>query len=85
MADPVFKPATSGEIEALIAMMRELYAHDSLKFDEEIARRALQIIIGDESFGRVFMILLADEIVGYAVLTIILSGKWIMTMSSTSR
>src|SRR5262249_19429200 len=69
MADPVFKPATSGEIEALIAMMRELYAHDSLKFDEEIARRALQMIIGDESFGRVFMILLADEIVGYAVLT----------------
>ena len=69
MADPVFKPATSDETGILIAMMSELYAYDSLKFDEAIARRALQTIIGDEKFGRVFLILLADEIAGYAVLT----------------
>lgn len=69
MADPVFKPATPDEIDILIAMMREFYAHDGLKFNEAIARRALQSIIGDETFGRVFLILLADEIAGYAVLT----------------
>jgi GNAT superfamily N-acetyltransferase len=69
MADPVFKSATSDEIETLIEMMRELYAHDGLKFDEAVARRALQSIIGDETFGRVFLILLSDEIAGYVVLT----------------
>jgi len=69
MADLNFKPAILNEIENLIAMMREFYAHDGLKFDETKARRALQGIIGDETFGRVFLIRLADEVAGYAVLT----------------
>src|SRR5262249_4356713 len=53
----------------LIAMMRGLYAHDGLKFEETSARRALAGLIGDETFGRVFLILSANEVVGYAVLT----------------
>jgi ribosomal protein S18 acetylase RimI-like enzyme len=69
MPAPVFKPATYDEIEILIAMMRELYAHDGTAFDEAISRRALVGIIGDEKFGRVFLILLANEVAGYAVLT----------------
>jgi len=69
MADPVFKPATSDEIDILIAMMREFYALDGLKFNEAIARRALRTLIGDETFGRGFLICVGDEIVGYAVLT----------------
>ena len=69
MSEPVFKPASSDEIETLIAMMRDLYAHEGLKFDEAVARRALQTIIDDKNFGRVFLILVADEIAGYAVLT----------------
>lgn len=50
-------------------MMREFYAHEALAFDETIARRALLGIVGDEAFGRVFLILSEDEIAGYAVLT----------------
>jgi len=69
MADPVFKPASSDEIETLIVMMRDFYAHEGLKFDEAAARRALQTIIDNKNFGRVFLILVADEIAGYAVLT----------------
>jgi ribosomal protein S18 acetylase RimI-like enzyme len=69
MADPVFKPANADDIEALLAMMRELYAHDGLAFDEAIARRALLGVIGDDTFGHVFLILLANEVAGYAVLT----------------
>jgi diamine N-acetyltransferase len=70
MVDPVFKPATSDEIEILIVMMRELYAHDgTMTFDETIARRALLGVISDQTFGRVFLILMANEVAGYAVLT----------------
>jgi len=69
MSEPVFKPASSDEIETLIAMMRDLYAHEGLKFDEAVARRSLQTIIDDKNFGRLFLILVADEIAGYAVLT----------------
>jgi ribosomal protein S18 acetylase RimI-like enzyme len=69
MADPVFEPATSNEIEMLVAMMRELYAYDGLAFDEAIARRALMGVIDNETFGRVFLIRLGNEVAGYAVLT----------------
>lgn len=69
MADSNFKLATHDDIEMLITMMREFYAHEGLTFDESIASRALQGVIGDETFGRVFLILSADEIAGYAVLT----------------
>ena len=70
MAAPIFKPATSDDIETLIVMMRDLYAHDGLTpLDEVIARRALLGVIGDDTPGRVFLILLENVIVGYAVLT----------------
>ena len=61
MADPVFEPATSDEIEMLVAMMRELYAYDGLAFDKAIARRALMGVIDNETFGRVFLIRLGNE------------------------
>jgi ribosomal protein S18 acetylase RimI-like enzyme len=69
MATPIFKSATSDDIETLIAMMREFYAHDGMAFDEVIARRALAGVIGDDTLGRVFLILQANEVAGYAVLT----------------
>lgn len=69
MAAPIFKPATSDDIETLIVMMRDLYAHDGLTFDEAIARRALLGVIGDDTLGRVFLVLSANEVAGYAVLT----------------
>jgi diamine N-acetyltransferase len=69
MADTVFKSATPDDIEALIPMMRELYAHEDLSFDESIARRALAGVIGDGTLGRVFLLLLENEVAGYAVLT----------------
>jgi hypothetical protein len=68
MTDPDFKLATSDDIETLIVMMRELYAHDGLApLDEASARRALRGVISDDTIGRVFLILVANEVAGYAV------------------
>jgi len=70
MTDSIFKPATSDDVETLLVMMRDLYAHDGLApLDEGVARRALLGVIGDGTLGRVFLILLANEVAGYAVLT----------------
>src|SRR5262252_794762 len=70
MTDPNFKLATSDDVDTLVVMMRDLYAHDGLApLDEGGARRALLGVIGDDTLGRVFLILSANEVAGYAVLT----------------
>ena len=70
MTDPDFILATYDDVDTLIVMMRDLYAHDGLApLDEATARRALLGVIGDDTLGRAFMILLANEVAGYAVLT----------------
>jgi len=38
MTDPIFKPATSDDVEALIGMMRDLYAHDGLAPLDEMTK-----------------------------------------------
>lgn len=49
--------------------MREFYAVEHLKFDEEVARRALRQILSHESFGRVHLVSVGGEVAGYVVLT----------------
>jgi ribosomal protein S18 acetylase RimI-like enzyme len=67
--EPKFRPAKESDTETLIALMRELYKHDNSYFDEANTRTALPKIFSDESAGRVFMIVLGAEVVGYTVLT----------------
>lgn len=50
--------------------MREYYEFDHLTFDETVARRALEEMISNEAFGRIWLIYYADETVGYVVLTL---------------
>jgi GNAT superfamily N-acetyltransferase len=69
MTDPIFNPAAPDDIETLIPMMRDFYAHEGLAFDEAIARRALLGVIDGDAFGRVFLIILAGDLAGYVVLT----------------
>jgi ribosomal protein S18 acetylase RimI-like enzyme len=69
MINPDFKPAAPDDIETLIPMMRDFYAHDGLSFDELMARRALADVISDGTVGRVFLIFWENEAAGYAVLT----------------
>lgn len=69
MADPKFVQATHDEVEMLIVMIREFYAHEGLMFDESITKRALLGLIADKSLGRIFMIFSENKLAGYAVLT----------------
>jgi GNAT superfamily N-acetyltransferase len=64
-----FQLAGMPDIEALLAMMLEFYAHEELRFEETAARQALEGILKNDSVGRVFLILANHDVAGYAVLT----------------
>ncbi len=62
-------PAEITDIETLVVFMRDFYKHEALSFDEQPARRALQQVMANPFFGRVFLLEFAGEKVGYTVLT----------------
>ena len=64
-----FQLADLTAIETILPMMREFYLHEDLAFDEARARQALEGILNNELFGRVFLILAEEEVAGYTVLT----------------
>jgi hypothetical protein len=65
---PAFRLAQPPDLALLHAFMREFYAIDGYPFEEQDARAALLRLIGDDSLGRVWLIMLGDEPVGYLVL-----------------
>ncbi len=62
-------PAEATDLELLVAFMRDFYEHEALRFDETAACRALQQILANPFFGRVFLLEFDGEKVGYTVLT----------------
>lgn len=65
-----FKAVTPTDIPQLLQFMREYYEFDHLTFDENVARAALAEMIGNEAFGRIWVIRHAAEAIGYLVLTL---------------
>src|SRR4051794_31720964 len=66
--NPAFRLAQPSDLALLLAFMREFYAIDGYPFEEQDARAVLLRLIGDDSLGRVWPIMLGDEPVGYLVL-----------------
>jgi ribosomal protein S18 acetylase RimI-like enzyme len=67
--EPVFTLANTSDANLLINLMREFYTLEHLKFDEQVARRALQQILNDRKFGMVHLVSIGNEVIGYLVLT----------------
>lgn len=67
--NPTFVLADSSHADLLIKLMREFYQVEHLKFDEGVARSALQQILGNRAHGLIHVIGLGEEVVGYVVLT----------------
>lgn len=68
--EAIFKVAESTDIELLLQFMQEYYEFDHLSFDERVARTALGNFIDDPTFGRVWLISVDRELVGYLILTL---------------
>jgi GNAT superfamily N-acetyltransferase len=67
--EATFTSAAASDADLLVPLLREFYAYDHIAFDEPEARRALAQLLGDARLGRVYLIRVADELIGYFVLT----------------
>lgn len=61
--------AKQSDAEKLLEMISEFYEYDSISFDKKAVHKALQDIIDNDSFGKVFLLKVHKEIVGYMVIT----------------
>ena len=64
-----FNRAGIADVETLLPLMADFYAHEKLSFDEVFARRALLGLLKNAIHGQVFLIEADGIVAGYAVLT----------------
>jgi GNAT superfamily N-acetyltransferase len=62
-------PAMPGDLDRLLELMREYYAHDRLDFDVERARPALLELLRDDRYGRAWLLTVDAALAGYVVLS----------------
>jgi GNAT superfamily N-acetyltransferase len=63
-----FRPAGVDDLDTLITFRRELCERDPVPFDDVRARAAVVGLIRDPALGRLWLIVDADQPVGYVVL-----------------
>ena len=68
--EPIFDPAAESDLDLILNFMRRLYVQDKMPFDESSARTTLAGIVRDRSLGRVWMIRVGSEPIGYMILTL---------------
>src|SRR5258708_4133551 len=66
--DTSFERGPPEKADLLVVLMREFYAIEHLPFDESVIKSSLATLFGDESLGRVWLIGLDQETIGYVVL-----------------
>jgi ribosomal protein S18 acetylase RimI-like enzyme len=67
---PQFRPAQPADLDAVMGLMARFAAETRAPFQEDEARRALGRLAADASLGRVFVIRVEENVVGYVVLTL---------------
>ena len=75
--NPQFRLASEADAEILLEFMQSYYAFDGHGFDREKARTALIALLRDATFGRAWLILDGDAVVGYIVLCFGYSLEWL--------
>jgi ribosomal protein S18 acetylase RimI-like enzyme len=70
VSEPGFRPATAQDLDALVALMREFYAHEGIDFDPDVARAAMHGLLEDPSRGRAWLVVDAEGPAGYVALTL---------------
>jgi GNAT superfamily N-acetyltransferase len=68
--DVAFTRAEAHDLPLLLEMMCEFYAYEHLVWDEPVARRGLDELLGDPALGQVWLIHAGDAVAGYFVLAL---------------
>lgn len=66
----IYQVAAITNLDILMEFVKEFHEFEKLPFDERIDRDVVKRIITDSSLGRVWLIQLGDEVIGYVVLTL---------------
>ena len=64
-----FKLGTEKEIDIILEMMRQFNLIDNYPFDESVTKQNLIEFIGNKNFGRIWLIVCSNDIIGYVVLS----------------
>lgn len=64
-----FIPATPTDLNALLPLVEAFYQYDGHPFDAARAETTLRQLINNPSFGRVWLIVVDENIVGYLIVT----------------
>ncbi|HMM33160.1 MAG TPA: GNAT family N-acetyltransferase [Thermoanaerobaculia bacterium] len=65
-----FRGACDDDVPALLPMMRALWEHERIPFDERLVVPPLRELLADPALGRVWLALAGDAVAGYAM------GTW---------
>jgi GNAT superfamily N-acetyltransferase len=67
----ILRDASTDDLDLLVALMREMQSDDpwSCEFTDQGAREAAQNLVRNPSLGRIWMICLDQDVVGYIVLS----------------
>lgn len=69
MTDPTFVQACPVDIERVLAFIKTYYEFDGIRFRAAEVKQGLEALLRDLSLGRVWLIRVGHEDVGYVVLT----------------
>lgn len=64
-----FQLATSDEITTVLEMMQDFFAIDAYPFEKEVTKSNLIEFVNDQQLGRLWLITLQTETIGYLVMT----------------
>jgi ribosomal protein S18 acetylase RimI-like enzyme len=65
-----FTAASIADEEAVAALMREFYAHEGIDYERSRAGEAFRALVADPALGRVWLLRVGGEVVGYAAVTV---------------
>lgn len=68
--EPEFAPAGPADAAALLPLMAAFYRHLAIPFDPDAAATGLGELLANPAHGRVWLIRLGGEVVGYAAVTV---------------
>lgn len=67
--EATFRQAEPADVDLLLTFMQHYYTFDHIPFDAAAMRPPLERLVGDEALGRVWLIQVDDQPVGYVTLT----------------
>jgi ribosomal protein S18 acetylase RimI-like enzyme len=71
-----YKPVSASDIDLLVAMMHEFYAIDGYSINEHRSRELLTGLIANETQGKLWLILADGDVIGYVILTFVISFEF---------